>query len=123
MAVAWLQRILAITAIVGLGWLLVVAILGGFFQFDTDPLLPPTPEAEWMPLPSALLLGGVVAGLVVGLLVRVPLSVGARRRGRRARKAIERQVRTHAETRVIAPVTAVVEDRAALDSLRHKAAG
>lgn len=122
-AVAWLQRLLAITAIVGLGWLLVVAILGGFFQIATDPLLPPTPEAEWMPLPSALLLGGVVAGLIVGLLVRLPLSVGAQRRGRRARKAIERRVQEHAETRVIAPVTAVVEDHATLDSLRRKAAG
>ncbi len=122
-AVAWLQRILAVTALVGLGWLLIVAVLGGFFQFATEPLLPPTPEADWMPLPSALLLGGVVLGLLVSFLVRVPLSVGAGRRGRRARKAIERQVKEHAESRVIAPVMVVVEDRAALDDLRQVVAG
>lgn len=121
--VAWLQRLLAVTAIVGLGWLLVVAVLGGFFQFATEPLLPPTPEAEWMPLPSALLLGGVLVGLLVSLLVRVPLSVGAGRRGRRAKKAIERQVAEHAESRVIAPVMLVVDDRTALDDLRRSVAG
>ncbi len=120
--VAWLQRLLAVTAIVGLGWLLVVAVLGGFFQFATEPLLPPTPEADWMPLPSALFLGGVVIGLLVSLLVRLPLSVGARRRGRRARKAIESQVKEHAQSRVINPVLAVLNDRTALDDLRRSVA-
>ena len=109
--VAWVQRLFAGAAIVGFIWLITVAILGGFFMFDTEPLLPPTPEAEWMPLPSALLIVGVVAGLLMGLLVRIPLGVGARRRGRRARKAIEQQVEHHARTRVIDGVQAVADDR------------
>ena len=74
--IAWLQRILATTALVGLGWLLVVAVLGGFFKLDTDPLLPDTPEADWIPLPSALLLGGVILGLIVSFLMRIPLGIG-----------------------------------------------
>ena len=109
--VAWLQRLLAITAVVGLVWLIVVAILGGFFQFATNPLLPPTPEAEWMPLPSTLLLGGAVLGLLVGLLMRIPLNIGAARRARTARKAIEKQVIEHAQSRVVAPVELVAADR------------
>ena len=111
MAVSWLQGVLAITAIVGLVWLVTVAILGGFFQFDTGPLLPPTPEAERIPLPSALLIGGVILGLLVALLSRIPLNVGAARRGRSARKAIERQIVEHAEARVLEPVRAVAADR------------
>jgi len=115
--IVWLQRVFAAAAIVGLVWLVTVAILGGFFQFATEPLLPPTPEAEWMPLPSALLIGGVVLGLVLGLLVRIPLSVGAARRGRAARKAIEDRVEQHANRRVIDPVKAVVADAARVDDL------
>lgn len=121
--IAWLQRLFAGAALVGLAWLITVAILGGFFQFDTEPLLPPTPEAEWMPLPSALLIGGVVLGLLLGLLVRFPLGVAARRRGHRARKAIEEQVAQHARTRVVTPVQAVVDDHAAIEKLRASALG
>ncbi len=109
--IGWLQKLLAGAAIVGLVWLIVVAILGGFFMFDTEPLLPPTPEAEWIPLPSALLILGVIIGLIVGLLARIPLGVGAKRRGRRARKEIERQVEAHAKSRVIDPVQVVANDR------------
>ena len=116
-AVAWLQRVFAGAAVVGLGWLIVVAVLGGFFKLATDPLLPPTPGADWIPLPSALLLGGVLLGLLFGLLMRVPLAVASRRRGRRAQKAIEHQVRGHATTRVIEPVMQVVRDREALEEL------
>lgn len=121
-SVAWLQRLLAGATIVGLVWLLVVAILGGFFRFDTDPLLPPTPRAEWMPLPSALLLGGALLGLAVGSIVRLPLGIAAKRRGRVARRAIERQVADHASSRVVEPVTRVVDDRALLDAQRLAAA-
>jgi len=116
-AVAWLQRVLALTAIVGLVWLIVVAILGGFFHFDTEPLLPPTPEFDWMPLPSALLIAGVVLGLLIGLLSRIPLSIGAKRRGRAARKAIERQVQEHGQRRVVDAVGVVAADRATIASL------
>lgn len=121
--VAWLQRLLAGAAVVGLGWLVVVAVLGGFFQLETDPLLPPTPGADWMPLPSAMLIGGVVLGLLLGLVVRMPLAVAANRRGRRARKAIEEQVHVHATKRVIGPVAQVIGDRDTLDELCRSIGG
>lgn len=109
--IAWLQRLLAGAAIVGFVWLVTVAILGGFFMFDTEPLLPPTPEAEFIPIPSTLLILGVLIGLVLSLLVRLPLSLGAARRGRRARIAIEEQVESHARSRVIDRVQVVADDR------------
>lgn len=122
-AIAWLQRVLAGTAVVGLVWLIAVAVLGGFFQFATEPLLPPTPEAEWIPLPSALLIGGVVLGLLVGLLAKIPLGVGAKRRARTARKAIEAKVASQVEARVIEPVSSVVADQAEMARLLDVAVG
>ena len=122
-AFAWLQRVLALTAVVGLVWLITVAVLGGFFRFDTEPLLPPTPEADWIPLPSTLLICGVVIGLLLSLLVRIPLSVGAKRRGRAARKAIESGVTRHVESRVIEPVAAVVADQSEIVRLLGVATG
>ena len=115
--VAWLQKLLAAVAIVGLVWLVVVAILGGFLMFDTVPLLPPTPEAELIPLPSTMLILGVVIGLLVGLLARIPARIGAGRRARRARKAIEQQVEQHARSRVIDQVQAVVDDQSRIGEL------
>jgi GTP-binding protein EngB required for normal cell division len=120
---AWLQRLLAVTAIVGLVWLLVVAVLGGFFQFDTEPLLPPTPEAEWMPLPSAMLIGGVLLGLVLGVVCQFPLGVGARRRAREARKSIEASIETVADARVVEPVEAALADQRSLEELLVTAMG
>ncbi|NNC81477.1 MAG: ABC transporter [Acidimicrobiales bacterium] len=121
--IVWLQRVLALTAVVGLVWLLVVAILGGFFHFDTDPLLPPTPEADWMPLPSAMLIVGALAGLLIGLLVRIPLGVGSARRGRAARKAIESSVSRLADERVVAPVEALLERQQEIGQLLDRAIG
>jgi hypothetical protein len=118
LAVAWSQRLLAGAAIAGLAWLIIVAVLGGFFQLATDPLLPDTPGADWIPVPSALLLGGAVLGLLIGLLVRIPLGIAARRRGRIARREIERMVDEHAHRRVIDPATQVTEAHNELDRLR-----
>ena len=121
--ISWLQRILATTALVGLGWLLVVAVLGGFFRLDTDPLLPDTPEADWIPLPSALLLGGVILGLLVSVLMRIPLGIGAGRRARAARKQVAEQVETVAEARVVGPVEAALSEHREIDELLDIASG
>ena len=95
-----------------------MAVLGGFFQLATDPLLPETPGADWIPLPSALLLGGALGGLLIGLLVRIPLGIGARRRGHIARREIERMVYEHAHERVVGPASRVTQAHDELDRLR-----
>lgn len=120
---AFLQRAAAVAALVGLGWLIVVAVLGGFFRFDTDPLLPATPAADWMPLPSSLLIGGVLVGLVLSWLKNIPLGVAAARRGRAARKQVERQVDGLAESRVVEPVAALLAEHRRIDELLAVASG
>ena len=122
-AIAALQHGLAGAAVAGLVWLVAVAILGGFFRFDTDPLLPETPGADWIPLPTLLLLGGVLFGLLVSVLVRLPLGVGAARRGREARRTVENDVESHADERVVRPVTALLADQRRLEELLGRARG
>ncbi len=121
--VAWLQRVVATTAVVGLVWLVAVAVLGGFFRFDTEPLLPDTPGADWIPIPSLLLLGGVVIGLVIGFLVRFPLGIASARRGRTARKTIEDDVSERADIRVVELVGRVLADQRRVEELLTRARG
>ena len=122
-AVAACQHAVAAAAVVGLLWLLAVAVLGGFFRFDTEPLLPDTPGADWIPIPTLLLLGGVLVGLLVGLLVRVPLGVGAGRRGRAARRAIESDVESQGDARVVRPVVDLLAEQRRLEELLSRARG
>ncbi len=117
--VAWVQRLLLAVTAVGAGWLAVLAVVGGL-RLDTGVL---TPEVGDLPLPTLLLLGGILAGLVVSLLARVPAGVGARRRAGRARRRLEREVDAVADAEVVEPVAAVLSERAALARLAAAAAG
>lgn len=117
--IAWLQRLFAVLAVVGVIWLITVAILGGFFHFDTDPLLPVTPRAEWIPIPTTLALGGIIIGAVLALIVKLPLAVGANRRARQAKKDIEDRLSAVADEQVVEPVAELMET---LDRLRELAA-
>lgn len=109
-----LQRLVTLVAVVGIAWLLVVAVLGGFFQLDTDPLLIDTPGWEWIPLPSLMVLGGLLAGFVVALFVRVPVAVAASRRGVRARNDMRARVGQVADDTVLADIDTVLAQRAEL---------
>ena len=68
-----LQRLLALAVVVGMVWLFVLGILG-YLRID-DVI--PTPELRGVPVPSLLLLGGILAGLVLAFLARVANGVGA----------------------------------------------
>ncbi|MGB3734806.1 MAG: GTPase [Ilumatobacter sp.] len=109
--VAALQRLVTLVAAVGAAWLLVVAVLGGFFQLDTDPLLIDTPGWDWIPLPSLMVLGGLLAGLLIALLVRVPISVAAGRRGARVRDQLLDRVGSVADETVLADIERVLAER------------
>lgn len=121
--VSWIQSLFAVTAVVGLGWLLTVAVLSGFFRFDSEPLLPSTPQADWIPIPSAMMLGGVILGLAVGFLIRFPLGLAASRRGRAARREVADQVSSLAEIRVVKPVEQTLIDHREIDRLLDIASG
>jgi GTP-binding protein EngB required for normal cell division len=100
-----LQRALALVAGVGALWLLALAALGYLQLQDAVP----TPDLAGFPLPTVLLLGGLLLGLLLGGLTRWLNGIGARRRGRRAAKALHENVETVAREAILAPVTAELE--------------
>jgi GTP-binding protein EngB required for normal cell division len=100
-----LQRLLAAAAVVGALWLVV---LGGLSWLRVDDVIP-TPELGSIPVPTLLLVGGVVAGIVLAFLARLANGVGARRRSGKAARSLRRQVEEAAQELVIDPVEQELE--------------
>ena len=96
------QRFLAAVTLVGLAWLL--ALVGVAFLRLEDVV--PVPEVEGVPVPTGLLVGGVMLGLVVSLGARIVNRGSARRRARRTEGILRHRVEDVAAARVIAPVDA-----------------
>jgi energy-coupling factor transporter ATP-binding protein EcfA2 len=94
-----LQVLLALVVVVGLVWLAALFVIA-WLQLPR----PPTPELGVVPVPTLLLLGGVVAGILVALLSGWAARVGARRSAARARRRLEERVRGVADDAVIGPV-------------------
>jgi len=105
--VRWLQIALAAVAVAGLVWLALLAGLG-YLQLD-DAL--PTPEIFGFPAPTALLAGGLLAGVLVAFLARVVNRSGAKRRARRARRALDARVSEVADELVVEPLQAELAAR------------
>jgi energy-coupling factor transporter ATP-binding protein EcfA2 len=97
-----LQLLLAILAAAGAVWLAVLAGLGYLQLGDAVP----TPDVSGIPAPTALLAGGLLAGVVIAFLARLANAAGARRRARRARRALDARVATVADEFVLAPMEA-----------------
>jgi GTP-binding protein EngB required for normal cell division len=100
-----LQRLLAAAVAVGVLWLLGLFLLD-YLQLDD---VVPTPEANGIPLPTALLVGGVAGGIALAFLARLANGVGARRRSRAAARSVRKQVEASARTLVLDPVEAELE--------------
>jgi GTP-binding protein EngB required for normal cell division len=111
----WLQLALALVALAGALWLVGLAGLGYLQLGDAVP----TPEIRGIPAPTALLAGGLLAGLLVALLARQLNRIGARRRGRRARRTLEARIATVADELVLAPLQSELETH---DRLRERLA-
>jgi hypothetical protein len=118
-AARWLQRALALVTAAGLVWLAALAVLG-YLQLGD---IVPTPELEGIALPTALALGGLVAGLLLALLARLVTAVGARRRARRARSALQDRIAAVAGELVVAPLEAELAAHEALRGALEAAAG
>ncbi|MFC8731504.1 GTPase [Luteimicrobium sp. NPDC057192] len=113
-AVDVVQWVLLGVAALGLLWLGALALLG-YLQLPR----PGTPEWHGVPLPTGLLVAGVVAGLLLALVARGLAGLGARRRARGARARLRAAVATVADERVRLPVA---EELAALATCRTSAA-
>jgi GTP-binding protein EngB required for normal cell division len=97
--VGFLQAVLAVAAVAGLVWLLVLLALD-WLRFPEPPL----PHVGRVPVPTLLLVGGALAGLLLALLARRLAAIGGRRRARAARRRLRRRVEEVAQARVLAPV-------------------
>ncbi|WP_300011575.1 GTPase [Pseudonocardia sp.] len=103
-AAGLLQGLLAVLAVAGGLW------LAGLYLLTLLRLPePPTPTVELVvpvPLPTALLLGGLLGGLLLAVLARLLAGVGARRRRVRVRRRLDEAVARVAGELVLAPVSA-----------------
>ncbi len=107
-----LQLLLALAAIAGAVWL-------GLLAFGAYLRLPevPTPEYREIPIPTALLIGGLMLGVVMAVVSRRLAAIGARRRAHRVRKAATEAVAGVADHLVIAPMQAELDARNRLREL------
>jgi len=96
-----LQWLLIIAAVVGGGWLAVLAF-GSYARLPE----PPTPELRGFPIPTLMLLGGVALGVLLALVCRVLVSVTARRRARSADKRLRDAISAVSEEVVVHPIQA-----------------
>ncbi|WP_129338485.1 GTPase [Cellulomonas endophytica] len=114
-----LQWVLLAAAVVGLGWL---GALAGAAYLQLP--VPRTPEWGPLPVPTALVAGGVLVGLLLALLSALLARVGARRRAARARRRLRTAVAGVAERLVVEPVAADLDRlRRCRDRASEAAAG
>ena len=95
------QRVVTAAFAAGLAWLGVLFVLAWFRVPD-----PPTPEVRGWPVPTLLVLGGLVLGLLIAFMGRRLVGVGALRRRSQARDMLHRRIAAVVDTSVVAPTTA-----------------
>ena len=94
-----LQWLLIITAVAGGLWLLLLAF-GSYARLPE----PPTPEVWEFPLPTLMLLGGVLLGVLLALTCRLAASLSARARARTADKRLRAAIAQVSEELVAEPI-------------------
>jgi energy-coupling factor transporter ATP-binding protein EcfA2 len=114
-----LQWFCTLAALIGLGWL-----LGGYaIRIIGLPALA-YPKVGEVPVPTLMLLGGLLLGLLVALLIRPVVNLGARRARRRAEQRLRNAVTDVAREYVVAPVREVLnayaQAREALTAVRSE---
>jgi hypothetical protein len=99
-----LQWLALVAAVVGAGWLVALAVVGWL-------RLPEIGTPDWgpLPIPTALLLGGVLLGILLALASRVAARIGANRRADAVRKTLGAAVASAADEIVVAPVHAEID--------------
>ncbi|MEV0733243.1 GTPase [Polymorphospora sp. NPDC050346] len=102
--VGGLQWLVTLAAVAGLGWLL----LGYAVRALQLPALE-YPMIGAVPLPTALLLGGLLLGLLLALAVRPLTSFAARRARARAENRLRAAVAEVGREHVVAPVRSVLQ--------------
>jgi GTP-binding protein EngB required for normal cell division len=118
-AVGLLQWLFTLAALGGLGWL-----LGGYAVRALGLPALHYPKVGDVPLPTLLLLGGLVLGALLAVLIRPIVNWGARRARRRAEQRLRVAVTEVAREYVVAPVREVLnayaQAREALTAVRSE---
>jgi GTP-binding protein EngB required for normal cell division len=94
-----LQWVSLAAALAGALWLLGLFVLG-YLQFQ----VPPAPQVEGFPVPTLLLVAGVLLGILLGMAAGLVSKLAARRQGAKARRRLQAAVAEVAEAKVVAPV-------------------
>jgi hypothetical protein len=98
------QWVLFLAALAGGIWLGGLAVMG-YLQLPE----PSTPEYLGLPVPTLMLLGGVVVGILVALLSRLFAKLGAGRRARSADRRLREAIAEVTDELVIGPIEAEIE--------------
>jgi GTP-binding protein EngB required for normal cell division len=107
-AAGGLQWLLALVALAGALWLLALVGLG---LLQLDGVLP-LPRVEGIPLPTLLLLAGLLGGFLLALVARPLVRFRARRRRRAVDRRLHAAVAAVADDEIFAPMAEVGEDAA-----------
>ena len=96
-----LQWMLIITAVVGGLWLALLAF-GSYARLPE----PPTPDLRGFPIPTLMLLGGILLGVALAMVCRVLVGLTARKRARTADKRLRDAISEVSGELVVAQVQA-----------------
>jgi len=118
-AVGALQWLLALTALAGGLWLLGLVALGALQLDDVVPL----PRVEGFPLPTLLLVGGLLCGALLALLTRPFVRASARRRARRVERRLRQAVEQVARDELLDPLAQEAAAHRTFCSALARAAG
>jgi hypothetical protein len=113
-----LQLLLALVAVLGLVWLVVLTVLGWLQLPEVS-----TPRLGPLPYPLLMVVLGLLLGVGLAALARVFARTGARRRGERIRRTLMASIEGVAQERIIGPVREVLErHRATREALARASA-
>jgi GTPase Era involved in 16S rRNA processing len=99
-----LQWLLFLTALSGALWLTGLAVMG-YLQMPA----PPTPDYRGFPVPTLMLLGGILVGVVVAVLARLFSALGARRKARSADRRLRAAIGEVTDELVVEPIEAELD--------------
>ena len=102
-AVRGMQWLLILSALAGGIWLTALAVMG-YLRLPE----PTTPDYRGFPVPTILLVGGVLVGIVLGLVCRVLTGVSARAKARSADRRLREAISEVTERLVIEPIEAEI---------------
>ncbi|MGA7206944.1 MAG: GTPase [Specibacter sp.] len=98
-----IQWLAVLVAVGGLAWLGLLAVLG-YFQMP----VPAVPRVEGWPLPTLMVVAGVVVGIFLAVSSKFLAAAGSNGRARLARKRLRAGIADSADTMVVAPADAEI---------------